>query len=71
MKTTMTFVKYLHNTNSFIVQSPYRILPSLCHLTLDPEKSVRDAVFRVLKGFLSKVEKVSEDPSLKEVMGKN
>lgn len=71
MKTTMTFVKYLHNTNSFIVQSHYRILPSLCHLTLDPEKSVRDAVFRVLKGFLSKVEKVSEDPSLKEVMGKN
>ncbi|XP_063584982.1 N-terminal kinase-like protein isoform X2 [Penaeus indicus] len=45
-----------------------KILPSLCHLTLDPEKSVRDAVFRVLKGFLSKVEKVSEDPSLKEVM---
>lgn len=39
-------------------------------LTLDPEKSVRDAVFKVLKGFLSKVEKVSEDPSLKEQMGK-
>lgn len=30
---------------------------------------MRDAVFKVLKGFLSKVEKVSEDPSLKEQMG--
>ena len=39
-------------------------------LTLDPDKSVRDAVFKVLKGFLSKVEKVSEDPSLREEMGK-
>ncbi|XP_063868624.1 N-terminal kinase-like protein isoform X2 [Scylla paramamosain] len=45
-----------------------KILPSLCMLTLDPEKSVRDAVFKVLKGFLSKVEKVSEDPSLREEM---
>ncbi|XP_050736477.1 N-terminal kinase-like protein isoform X2 [Eriocheir sinensis] len=45
-----------------------KILPSLCVLTLDPEKNVRDAVFKVLKGFLSKVEKVSEDPSLKEQM---
>ncbi|XP_071533410.1 N-terminal kinase-like protein [Panulirus ornatus] len=45
-----------------------KILPSLCQLTLDPEKSVRDSVFRVLKGFLSKLEKVSEDPALKEQM---
>ncbi|KAK7067531.1 N-terminal kinase-like protein [Halocaridina rubra] len=45
-----------------------KVLPSLCHLTLDPEKSVRDAAFRVLKGFLGKMEKVSEDPSLRETM---
>lgn len=32
---------------------------------------MRDAVFKVLKGFLSKVEKVSEDPSLREQMGKS
>ncbi|XP_076052648.1 N-terminal kinase-like protein yata isoform X2 [Oratosquilla oratoria] len=45
-----------------------RVLPALSQLTLDPEKSVRDAAFRVIKGFLSKLEKVSEDPSLKEEM---
>ncbi|KAG0712865.1 N-terminal kinase-like protein [Chionoecetes opilio] len=45
-----------------------KILPSLCMLTLDPERNVREAVFKVLKGFLSKVEKVSEDPALKEEM---
>ena len=27
-------------------------------------------MFKVLKGFLSKVEKVSEDPALREEMGK-
>lgn len=47
-----------------------RILPALCHLTMDPEKSVRDSVFRTIKGFLGKLEKVSEDPSLRESMGK-
>lgn len=31
---------------------------------------VRDAAFRTIKGFLGKLEKVSEDPSLKEGMGK-
>ncbi|CAH0550341.1 unnamed protein product [Brassicogethes aeneus] len=45
-----------------------RILPVLCHLTMDPEKSVRDSVFRTLKGFIGKLEKVSEDPSLRESM---
>lgn len=46
-----------------------RILPALCQLALDPEKSVRDSVFRTIKGFLGKLEKVSEDPSLRESMG--
>ncbi|KAF4518608.1 hypothetical protein B566_EDAN009857 [Ephemera danica] len=45
-----------------------RILPALCHLTVDPEKSVRDNTFRTIKGFLGKLEKVSEDPSLRESM---
>uniref|UniRef100_A0A6A7FQD4 N-terminal kinase-like protein n=1 Tax=Hirondellea gigas TaxID=1518452 RepID=A0A6A7FQD4_9CRUS len=45
-----------------------RVLPSLCQLTLDPDKSVRDAVFRVIKGFMGKLEKVSEDPNVKEEM---
>lgn len=30
---------------------------------------VRDAAFRTIRGFLGKLEKVSEDPSLKEGMG--
>ena len=46
-----------------------RIVPSLSQLTLDPDKNVRDTVFRVLKGFIGKLEKVSEDPELKEIMG--
>lgn len=47
-----------------------RVMPALCHLTMDPEKSVRDQAFKALKGFISKLEKVSEDPSLAEQMGK-
>ncbi|XP_046688282.1 N-terminal kinase-like protein [Homalodisca vitripennis] len=45
-----------------------RILPALCHHTTDPEKTVRDNVFRTIKGFLGKLEKVSEDPALRESM---
>lgn len=45
-----------------------RILPALCQLTVDPEKNVRDNVFRTIKGFLGKLEKVSEDPGLRESM---
>jgi SCY1-like protein 1 len=46
-----------------------QILPALCVLTGDPEREVRDQAFKVVKGFLSKLEKVSEDPSLRECMG--
>lgn len=45
------------------------VLPSLCGLACDPEREVRDQAFKVIKGFLGKLEKVSEDPSLKESMG--
>uniref|UniRef100_A0A1B6CN54 N-terminal kinase-like protein n=1 Tax=Clastoptera arizonana TaxID=38151 RepID=A0A1B6CN54_9HEMI len=45
-----------------------RILPALCQLTIDPEKLVRDNAFRTIKGFLGKLEKVSEDPGLRESM---
>lgn len=47
-----------------------RVLPALCSLTIDPEKSVRDPAFKTIRGFLGKLEKVSEDPSLRETMGK-
>lgn len=47
-----------------------RILPALCPLTADPEKSVRDPAFKTIRGFLGKLERVSEDPTLRESMGK-
>ena len=45
-----------------------RVLPVLCQLTLDPDKDVRQHCFRTVRGFLGKLEKVSEDPSLREEM---
>lgn len=43
-----------------------RIIPALSALTCDPDKTVRDNAFKTIKGFLGKLEKVSEDPTLKE-----
>ncbi|KAK9294456.1 hypothetical protein QLX08_010918 [Tetragonisca angustula] len=45
-----------------------RILPALCPLTTDMDKGVRDNAFRTIRGFLSKLERVSEDPGLRESM---
>lgn len=47
-----------------------RILPALCPLTTDVDKEVRDNAFRTIRGFLSKLERVSEDPGLRESMGR-
>ena len=47
------------------------VLPSLCPLTCDPDRDVRDHTFKAMKNFLLKLEKVSEDPSLKESMGEH
>lgn len=41
----------------------HKILPVLCGLTVDPEKSVRDQAFKTVRSFLSKLESVSEDPT--------
>uniref|UniRef100_A0A8C1YQQ8 N-terminal kinase-like protein n=1 Tax=Cyprinus carpio TaxID=7962 RepID=A0A8C1YQQ8_CYPCA len=46
-----------------VVESASRILPTLCTLTVDPDKNVRDQAFKAIKSFLSKLETVSEDPS--------
>ncbi|XP_066575055.1 N-terminal kinase-like protein [Amia ocellicauda] len=43
--------------------SACRVLPALCTLTIDPDKSVRDQAFKAIKSFLTKLEAVSEDPS--------
>ncbi|KAF5896025.1 N-terminal kinase-like protein [Clarias magur] len=40
-----------------------RVLPTLCLLTVDPDKNVRDQAFKAIKSFLNKLESVSEDPS--------
>lgn len=45
-----------------------RVVPMLCSLMTDPEKPVRDQVFKVARGFIQKLEQVSEDPDLKEEM---
>ncbi|KAG8182070.1 hypothetical protein JTE90_008606 [Oedothorax gibbosus] len=45
-----------------------KVLPALCHFTVDPEKSIREQAFKAISGFLSKLEQVSEDPSLIEKM---
>lgn len=47
-----------------------KVMPALCHLTMDADKGVREQAFKALKGFVSKIEKVSEDPTLAEQMGK-
>ena len=47
-----------------------RVLPVLAPATVDPEKPVREQALRVIRGFLGKLEKVSEDPSLAEEMDK-
>ncbi|XP_035017056.1 N-terminal kinase-like protein isoform X2 [Hippoglossus stenolepis] len=51
-----------HNYYS-VTEIAARILPTLCAITIDPDKSVRDQAFKAIKSFLSKMETVSEDPS--------
>ncbi|KAK2891001.1 hypothetical protein Q8A67_013644 [Cirrhinus molitorella] len=46
-----------------VAENANRILPTLCTLTVDPDKNVRDQAFKAIKSFLSKLETVSEDPS--------
>ncbi|XP_059574404.1 N-terminal kinase-like protein isoform X2 [Alligator mississippiensis] len=41
----------------------FKILPVLCTLTVDPEKTVRDQTFKAIRSFMIKLEAVSEDPS--------
>ncbi|KAG8564022.1 hypothetical protein GDO81_016297 [Engystomops pustulosus] len=40
-----------------------KILPVLCAVTMDPEKSVRDQAFKAIRSFLDKLETISEDPT--------
>ncbi|CDQ84486.1 unnamed protein product [Oncorhynchus mykiss] len=51
-----------HNYYS-VTESAARVLPTLCTLTVDPDKNVRDQAFKAIKNFLTKLETVSEDPT--------
>uniref|UniRef100_A0A4W5NCL6 N-terminal kinase-like protein n=1 Tax=Hucho hucho TaxID=62062 RepID=A0A4W5NCL6_9TELE len=51
-----------HNYYS-VLESAARVLPTLCTLTVDPDKNVRDQAFKAIKSFLTKLETVSEDPT--------
>eukprot|EP00090_Calanus_glacialis_P001999 TRINITY_DN11500_c0_g1_i1.p1 TRINITY_DN11500_c0_g1~~TRINITY_DN11500_c0_g1_i1.p1 ORF type:complete len:779 (-),score=257.03 TRINITY_DN11500_c0_g1_i1:196-2532(-) len=54
-----------------VAETGCRVLPVLGASTVDPEKPVREQALRVIRGFLGKLEKVSEDPTLKEEMEKD
>lgn len=54
-----------------LIEVSTRVLPALCQVTLDPEKGVRDITFQTIKGFLGKLENVSEDARLKERLGRD
>uniref|UniRef100_A0A915K8V0 Vitellogenin n=1 Tax=Romanomermis culicivorax TaxID=13658 RepID=A0A915K8V0_ROMCU len=41
-----------------------RVMPNLSPLTLDREKQVREPAIRALRGFLDKMEQISENPEL-------
>ncbi|XP_038620016.1 N-terminal kinase-like protein [Tachyglossus aculeatus] len=40
-----------------------KVLPVLCALTVDPERTVRDQAFKAIRSFMAKLETVSEDPA--------
>uniref|UniRef100_A0A8C4R6A9 N-terminal kinase-like protein n=1 Tax=Eptatretus burgeri TaxID=7764 RepID=A0A8C4R6A9_EPTBU len=63
----------LASTHSFYTMQDcaHRVLPLLCGLTLDPERSVRDQVFKSIKCFLGRLETLSEDPSKESELEKD
>ncbi|KAJ8045185.1 N-terminal kinase-like protein [Holothuria leucospilota] len=42
----------------------FKVLPTLCTLTVDPDKGVRDQTFRAIRAFLDRQERVSENPEM-------
>ncbi|KAG8146528.1 putative N-terminal kinase-like protein [Naja naja] len=49
----------------------FKILPVLCTLTVDHEKTVRDQAFKAIRSFMTKLETVSEDPGQLSELGTN
>lgn len=48
----------------------FKVLPTLCTLTVDPDKGVRDQTFKAIKAFLDRQERVSENPEMAAEIGK-
>ncbi|TRY80821.1 hypothetical protein TCAL_07494, partial [Tigriopus californicus] len=51
-----------------IADTSTRVLPALCHALIDPELPVRKQAFKVIRGFIDKLDQVSENPALQEEM---
>ncbi|XP_060575730.1 N-terminal kinase-like protein [Ruditapes philippinarum] len=48
-----------------------KMMPSLCMMTMDPEKLVRDQAFKTIKSFLERLEKLSENPDMLQELEKD
>lgn len=64
--TFLCFVPYI-----LIAYVVLQALPTLCALTVDPNKDVRTHSFKTISQFLSKLEKASEDPEYASKIGKS
>ena len=55
-------------THSFFSTSDIatKLLPALCVMTVDKEKTVRDQTFQTIELFLKKLQRISEDPQAAE-----
>lgn len=51
-----------------IIETSSKVLPILCRMTTDIELNVRILAFKIMKGFLEKLEQVSTDQNLREEM---
>ncbi|KAL5463579.1 hypothetical protein EMCRGX_G032488 [Ephydatia muelleri] len=57
-------IRAMADTHSYYLTSDVamRLLPALCTMTVDGDKTVRDQTFKAIKLFLDKLEKLSENP---------
>lgn len=63
-------INALAATQSFytLAETGTKVLPAICTTLTDPEEPVRKQGFKVARGFIDKLQQVSDDPSLKEEM---
>lgn len=57
-------IKAMGDTQTYYLTNDIatRLLPALCTMTIDSDKSVRDQAFKTIKLFIDKLEKLSENP---------